>query len=76
MKKWISIIAVALFATTAQAWEQWPPLPVAQCQAQAPYGFPQTKKPGVAICRQSYVTLNDTAARIPVWVSYTLTLHV
>jgi len=73
MKKLLSILAITLFATTAQAWEQWAPLPPAQCQAQAPYGFPQTKKPGMAICRHAYVTLNDPAARIPVWVSYTLT---
>ena len=72
MKKFISIAALMLFTTATHAWEQWAPLPVAQCQSQAPYGFPQTKKPGVAICRHAYVTLNDTAARIPVWVSYTL----
>lgn len=73
MIKWISIAVLALATTTANAWDQWAPLPVAQCQVQAPYGFPQTKKPGVAICRHAYVTLNDTEAKIPVWVSYTLT---
>ena len=54
------------------AWDQWAPLPIEQCQKQAPYGFPQTAKQGVAICRAGYVTLNDTAAKLPIWVSYTL----
>ena len=73
MKKLLSILAITLFATTAQAWEQWPPQAMASCSVHAPYGFPQTKKTGVGICRHAYVTLNDTQAKIPVWVSYTLT---
>ena len=54
------------------AWEQVPPYPIEKCQVQAPYGFPQATTPGVAICRAGYVTLNDTSAKLPVWVSYTL----
>ena len=73
MKKLLSILAVALFSTSAQAWEQWAPQAIASCQVHAPWGFPQTKKPGQGICRHAYVTLNDTEAKIPVWVSYTLT---
>ena len=56
----------------AYAWEQVAPYPIEKCQVQAPYGFPQTSTPGVAICRAGYVTLNDTSAKLPVWVSYTL----
>jgi endonuclease G len=73
MKRLFAILSLVLLAAEAQAWEQLPPNPIAQCQAQAPWGYPKTAKAGVAICRQSYVTLNDTAAKIPVWVSYTLT---
>jgi DNA/RNA endonuclease G (NUC1) len=73
MKKLLSILAITLFATTAQAWEQWPPQAIASCQVHAPYGFPKAKTQGVGICRHAYVTLNDTEAKIPVWVSYTLT---
>jgi endonuclease G len=69
----VVIWSFVVYQAQAHAWEQWPPQAPAQCQAQAPYGFPQTKKPGVAICRHAYVTLNDTQAKIPVWVSYTLT---
>ena len=57
----------------AFAWDQTPPLPLAQCRDQAPYGFPQTTKPGVGICRHAYVLLSDTQAKIPVWASYSLT---
>jgi endonuclease G len=67
------ILLLTLYCSYATAWEQTPPLPMGQCQAQAPYGFPQTNKPGVAICRTGYATLNDTTAKIPVWTSYVLT---
>ena len=73
MKKWFSILLLSLVATSAQAWEQWAPQAIASCQVHAPWGFPQAKKQGTGICRHAYVTLNDTEAKIPVWVSYTLT---
>jgi len=66
------LLVAALFSTPTLA-EQAPPLPIEQCKSQAPYGFPQTAKHGVGICRTAYVTLNDTIAKIPVWSSYTLT---
>lgn len=78
MIKWISIAVLALATTSANAWDQWAPLPINACVTQAPYGFPKASRPdlmtkGQAICRHAYVTLNDTEAKIPVWVSYTLT---
>jgi len=77
MKKLLSILALTLFATAAQAWEQWPPLPINACNVQAPYGFPKASRGDLmnnsqAICRHAYVTLHDNVAKIPVWVSYTL----
>jgi len=77
MKKLLSILALTLFATAAQAWEQWPPLPINACNVQAPYGFPKASRGELmnnsqAICRHAYVTLHDNVAKIPVWVSYTL----
>ena len=66
------VLLLTLFVSQAQAWEQVAPYPVEKCQVQAPYGFPQSTTQGVAICRAGYVTLNDTAAKLPVWVSYTL----
>ena len=42
MKKIITL-ALALMALGAQAWTQRAPFPVAQCQAHAPYGFPQVQ---------------------------------
>jgi len=75
MKKLLLTLFVALSAlagTQAHAWDQVAPQPVAACQAQSPYGFAQTAKPVVAICRHAYVTAFDAQAKIPVWVAYTL----
>lgn len=66
------LLLLTFIATPSYAWDQWPPYPIEKCQVQSPYGFPQTSKPGIAICRAGYVTLNDTDAKLPVWVSYTL----
>jgi endonuclease G len=70
--KYILFLITAFFTVPVHAWEQYAPYPIEKCQVQSPYGFPQTAKQGVAICRAGYVTLNDTTAKLPVWVSYTL----
>lgn len=72
MKK-LTVLLLLLTTTWALAWNQTAPLPVQSCQPQAPYGFAQTAKKVVAICRTAYVTAYDPAAKIPVWTSYTLT---
>lgn len=71
MKKILTLILLMSSGIT-NAWEQIAPYPIEKCQVQSPYGFPQTSKQGVAICRTGYVTLNDTSAKLPIWVSYTL----
>lgn len=71
--KYILILLSLLVSSQAPAWDQAFPYPLEQCNAQAPYGFAQTSKQVVPICRKAYVSYNDTAAKIPVWVSYTLT---
>lgn len=70
--KYILLLSSLLFTVSANAWEQVAPYPIEKCQVQAPYGFPQSATQGAAICRAGYVTLNDTVAKLPVWVSYTL----
>jgi DNA/RNA endonuclease G (NUC1) len=53
--------------------EQPAPLPLTECTAQAPFGFPRTKKLDVqAICRTGYLALHDNKAKIPAYVSYVL----
>ena len=72
MKKLFAII-LFLTAGLAHAWDQRAPLPLAQCKVHSPYGWadsPQTAKP---ICREAYLVAYDPAAKIPVYVSYTLT---
>jgi endonuclease G len=65
------LLSLLFVAVNAIAYDQVPPKPLAECSAQAPYGMPQGKT-GVGICRHGYATLNDTAAKIPVWGVYVL----
>ena len=64
------LFSVSYAANAAQA----PAQPAAACQAQMPFGMAQTQRQGlVALCHYSYLTVVDPAAKIPVYVSYTLT---
>lgn len=64
------LLAVTFYAGAAQE----APLPVDQCVAQAPFGFPTTEKQSVQqICRKAYFVLHDNTAKIPAYVSYVLT---
>lgn len=68
-----SLLVLLLLAVsfTASAWTQREPAPVQQCQAHAPYGFPQTT--GVQpICRQAYLVGYDALAKLPKFVTYEL----
>jgi len=71
MKK---ILALLLFLLPLSAiGAQQPPLPIAECSARA-LGFPSTKKKQTSlVCRTGYVLQHDNLAKIPLWVSYTLT---
>lgn len=53
---------------------QLPPLPLAACLDNAPFGFPQYKKQSnvVEICRSAYYVLYDGNAKIPMFTSYFL----
>jgi endonuclease G len=74
MKKLFAILFVvvsALASMQATAWNQRPPFPVQQCQAHAPYGFPQAQ--GVQpLCQQAYLVGYDAAAKLPRFVTYEL----
>jgi endonuclease G len=70
MKK---ILALTLLSAsfTVSAWTQRPPNPVQQCQAHAPYGFPQAQ--GVQpLCQQAYLVGYDASAKLPRFVTYEL----
>lgn len=69
MKKYILTVLLS-FSNVVQAAS---PLPLSHCVNQAPYGFPTNQHVGPTICRHAYVTQNDIKARLPKWVSYTLT---
>ena len=71
MKKIITL-ALALVAFGAQAWTQRAPFPVAQCQAHAPYGFPQVQGSVQPLCQQAYLVGYDAAVKLPRFVMYEL----
>jgi endonuclease G len=74
MKKLFAVLflVVAGLSSNAFAWTQRQPFPVAQCQAHAPYGFPNSAKPVQPICQQAYLVGYDAAAKLPEFVMYEL----
>lgn len=67
------LISLLFLSSQAFAWDQTAPLDPARCQAHNPYGWAQTSKPVTAICRRAYFVAYDAAAKIPNYVTYTLT---
>ena len=72
MKKFLVSLLFVLAAIPAFAWNQRPPFPVAQCQAHAPYGFPQVQGQIQPLCQQAYLVGYDAAAKLPRFVMYEL----
>lgn len=74
MKKLFVLLALLLITTTVAEAQQRAPLPVEHCAVHAPWGQPQIAKLDAAlICRQGYILYHDNAAKIPVWVSWSIT---
>jgi endonuclease G, mitochondrial len=71
--QYVLSIILMTSSISVYAWEQSSPLPIVQCQAQVPYNLPITSIKGTMICRTGYLTLNDTSAKLPIWVAYVLT---
>jgi endonuclease G len=72
MKKILGIILLGL-SLVANA-QQLPPKDLSTCLVQIPYGQPKSKKQNTSlICRRAYLLEHDNNAKIPKWVSYTLT---
>jgi endonuclease G len=72
MKKLLFVLLLTAL-NLAHAWDQTPPLAVDHCKAHNPYGWAQTAKQVTAICRRAYFVAYDAAAKIPNYVTYTLT---
>lgn len=66
------LFALLFVASSAFAWEQRPNFPVDNCKVHSPYGFAQTQKQAVPLCREGYISAYDPTAKIPVYVAYTL----
>jgi len=73
MKHFFAVVFLCVITISAHSAPQAPAQPVAACQSQAPYGFPQSNRQGVPLCHHAYITFVDPAAKIPEWVVYTLT---
>lgn len=73
MKKILAVFLSLVLATPALAWNQRAPLPLAQCQVHAPYGFPQAQVTVQPICREAYLVGYDASAKLPRFVMWTLT---
>lgn len=71
MRKLI-VLFLLLVSSISYAWEQRQPLPQDTCKIHAPWGFPQTTVTST-ICRQGYYVGYDAAAKIPKFVTYSLT---
>jgi endonuclease G len=72
MKRLLLIMIMIFSHLPSYAWVQRAPQPDDQCAVHAPYGVPQTT--GVQpICRQGYLVGYDAQAKLPKWVTYTIT---
>ena len=72
MKKILAILLFAL-SLSAQAWTQRQPEPVQNCLVHSPYGWAVSTPAVQPICRQAYLVGYDAPAKLPRYVSYTLT---
>jgi endonuclease G len=72
MKTCISILLLAA-SSSAFAWNQTAPLPPEKCSVHNPYGWAQSGKAITPICRRAYFVGYDAAAKLPNYVTYTLT---
>jgi len=66
------LVLLALVSTQVFAWDQRAPLPLQQCAVHNPYGFAQTARTAIPICREAYFVAYDAPVKIPVYVAYTL----
>lgn len=65
-------LLLSLVTLNSHAWTQTPPKDPQACAVHNPYGFPQTTNV-IPICRRAYFVGYDAAAKLPKYVTYTLT---
>jgi endonuclease G len=73
MKKLLLSLVLTLTALNSYAWTQRPNQAQAQCIIHAPHGFPATNQQMYPICREGYFVGYDSAAKLPKYVTYTIT---
>ena len=72
MKKFLILLTLLFSSVTSFAWEQRPNFPVDSCKVHSPYGFAQTQRQLVPLCREGYLSAYDPNVKIPAYVAYTL----
>ena len=73
MKKILLSLLLSVTALSAHAWTQTAPKDPQSCSVHNPYGFPQSANAVQPICRRAYYVGYDAAAKLPRYVTYTLT---
>lgn len=73
MKKLLLILLLSFITVTSFAWTQRPNSAQAQCIVHAPFGFPTANPLPYPICREGYFVGYDAAAKLPKYVTYTIT---
>jgi len=77
--KFLIALLLIIAPTLSIAAEQTAPLPVQSCKVHIPFGMPSTKDKdkekdkNTVICRKGYILDHNNTAKIPSWVSWTLT---
>ena len=72
MKKLIYAVLLLAVSFNTYAWQQRAPQAMDACQVHSPYGWPNSAGTVQPICRQAYLVGYDAAAKLPRFVSYTL----
>ena len=73
MKRLLLSLVLALTTLTSYAWQQRPNQAQAQCIIHAPFGFPSANPLPYPICREGYFVGYDAGAKLPKYVTYTMT---
>jgi len=67
------VLLFLLIASSAHAWTQRPPEQLSKCSVHTPFGLPVANPKVDHICRQAYLVGYDASAKLPRYVTYTLT---
>ena len=68
----LAVVLASLTSTPAYSWDQRPNFPVQACAVHSPWGFAQSQRQLIPLCKEGYLSAYDPQAKIPGYVAYTL----